>query len=290
MGSDSNLSWSFGAAVPQELKPGSVIDGHLKIISTLGRGQSGIVYRVLNTKNLGFFALKHFRFRAVTELYERLRQEASITTTLAHPGVVRVCNLGVHLERPYLLYEFVDGCTLHSLLKQILPVKRVLGIMRQIAEALAHAHSMGVIHRDLKPKNILVDYHDQSKIADFGLAWAPGNKALTATGCSVGTPRFMSPEQLLGRSKGRDYRADVWSFGVMLYFALTGNYPLSSRELAKIRNNDSSIPLNFDIPNHPGIPNGFETLCKTCLETNTGSRYPSAQELLSDWPDAEGFI
>ncbi|MDF1662313.1 MAG: serine/threonine-protein kinase [Planctomycetota bacterium] len=284
MGSDAKLSWSFGAAVPQELKPGTIIAGRLKVISTVGRGQSGIVYRVLDTRSHSFYAVKHFRFRAMTELFERLRQEAAITIKLAHPGIVRVCDLGVHLERPYLLYEFIDGRTFHSLLKQSPPIERALPILKQIAEALSHAHSMNVIHRDLKPKNILVDYNDQSKIADFGLAWAPGNKALTATGCSVGTPRFMSPEQLLGRSKGRDYKADVWSFGVMLYFSLTGSYPLSSKDLAEIRRQKSTTSLNIDIPSNSSIPKEVLQLCKNCLEADTEIRYASAQELLKDWP------
>lgn len=280
MSSDSPLTWSFGAAVPQELSPGTVINNRFKVISTLGSGQSGFVYRVLDRQGSRFFALKHFRFRALSDLYERLRQEASITHALEHPGLVRVCDVGVYLDRPFILYQQVEGRSFHELLKDRVSVGRAEKLLKQVAEALCFAHSRGVIHRDLKPKNVLVDSLDNALISDFGLAWAPGNKQLTATGFSVGTPRFMSPEQLLGRSKGRDYKADVWSFGVMMVFALTGEYPLQSKDLARIQRGREIV---LKVPSHPALTGSLARVVKGCLQIDPEQRLASAQEIIDTW-------
>lgn len=280
MSSDSSLTWSFGAAVPQELSPGTLINNRFKVISILGRGQSGFVYRVLDRQGSRFFALKHFRFRALSDLYQRLRQEATITHALEHPGLVRVCEVGVYLDRPFILYQQVEGRSFHDLLKDGLDTKRAERLLKQVAEGLSFAHSRGVVHRDLKPKNVLVDSRDHALISDFGLAWAPGNKQLTATGFSVGTPRFMSPEQLLGRSKGRDYKADVWSFGVMMVFAITGEYPLQSKDLARIQRGREIV---LELPSHPALTGALAQIVRGCLQIDPQKRLASAKEIIESW-------
>jgi eukaryotic-like serine/threonine-protein kinase len=283
MDSENKISWTYSEAVPSELEPGTKIENRLKVLSTVGRGQAGVVYRVFDSETQCFYALKLFRFRAVEQHRERLTREGQITASLAHPGIVRVYHLGCYDERPYILYEYIAGENLQEVLQQELSLQQRISYFSQIVTALAFAHDNSVVHRDLKPRNILVDRDHVIKIADFGLAWAPDSEALTATGCSVGTPRFMSPEQLRGESRGRDFRADVWSFGVMLYYALSGNYPYLGNHLSALASNVEKIPLLRLDEVNPKIPASLSQLCHRCLERDPRLRFQSAIGLLRAW-------
>jgi serine/threonine protein kinase len=201
----------------------------VEIVSTLGKGGMGVVYEAIQSRLGRRVALKvlspHLAFNA--SFMRRFNAEAHLLARLQHPNIVTVFDVGIHGGLPYILLERVEGRSLRALLgKGPLPPDRALEIAAMVCDALDCAHSAGIIHRDIKPENILIDERGQAKLLDFGLALSANveDRKGTRVKMRVGTPRYMSPEQLR-RPEDVDARADLYSVGMVLLELLTGKPP-----------------------------------------------------------------
>lgn len=200
----------------------------LEILSTIGKGGMGIVYEAVQSRLGRRVALKvlspHLAFNA--SFMQRFHAEARVLAHLLHPNIVTIFDMGVHGGLPYMLLERVEGRSLRTILKEgPLPPLRALEVVDGVLDALECAHEVGIIHRDVKPENILITPRGRVKLVDFGLAWNPDPEARTTKGRTrVGTPMYMAPEQVR-RPEGVDGRADLYSLGVVLLELLTGRPP-----------------------------------------------------------------
>ena len=208
--------------------------GRYQLISELGRGGMGVVYQAIDPLLERTVALKTLYLIDDTDerrMYsERLMREAHAAAILSHPGIVTIYQIDEDNGIPYIAMEYVQGPSLASLLKKVPIPKRihVHNILRQVADALDYAHGKGVIHRDIKPDNIMIQQGGMVKITDFGIAKAAASSR-TRTGMHLGTPFYMAPEQILGKTV--DGRTDQYALGVVAYQMLTGGCPFSADSL-----------------------------------------------------------
>lgn len=259
--------------------------GRYEIGEELGRGAMGAVYRAFDLQqDRREVAIKVLLQgdKARGEILERFRREARTLARLKHPAIVRVFDHGVYQNRAYIAMEFVAGQTLESMLED-LPLSRGLVLIEEIANALEHAHAAGVVHRDLKPQNILVGSDGKPKIMDFGLAKIlDESNELTRQGDLVGTPIFMSPEQIRGDLRAMGPIADLWALGVLFYNFLTKKLPFTGKtveEVArKVRHWDPPAPheVNED------IPIDLSRICMTALSKDLELRYQTASDFAED--------
>jgi serine/threonine protein kinase len=215
----------------------------------------------------------------------RLAREARIAAGLNHPGVVRLVESGLHDGRPYLLYELVSGArTLDQAFAGASLAQRVTWV-RDVARAVGVAHAHGVVHRDLKPQNVLVDAEGQARVADFGAGWIANDEALTRTGDLVGTPLYLAPEQLVEGSRATSPAVDVWGLGLLLYQALTGAHPFAGAGLSTLL---SRAAAGVEPPSHrrAGLPSPLDEVCRRALAPEPQDRFPHGESLaaaLDDW-------
>ncbi|RUA16951.1 MAG: hypothetical protein DSY55_03065 [Clostridia bacterium] len=206
--------------------------GRFRIEKGIGQGGMGIVYRAYDTVLQRPVALKLLgtHLSGDEQALARFRREAETLIRLKHSNIALVYDFGEHEGRPYIAMEWVDGRTLKDILQEEgrMPLGRGLHILEQIANALDYAHHHGIIHRDIKPANILIDDHDHATLVDFGVAWWDEAPSLTTTGVIVGTPLYMSPEQLLGQPL--DGRSDLYSLAVIAYEMFGGSPPFCGGE------------------------------------------------------------
>ncbi len=261
--------------------------GNYVLSRELGRGGMGVVHKAYDPVLKRDVAIKMILDpgSAGPQAVARFRREAESTARLRHPGIVALHEVGEHEGRPYIVMDYVRGETFEQLLKRdkVTP-RRVAEIVRGVAAALDHAHKQGVIHRDVKPQNVLIDRDGEPRVMDFGLARDVdgGVDQLTMSGQVLGTPSYMAPEQA-GAERGKQGPAtDVWALGVVLYRALAGQLPFRSREAAGIIKE-----VLFDEPKrlrlvdrsiHPDL----ETITHKCLEKETPRRYASAGSLAQE--------
>ena len=219
------LAYSCG-----ELADGSLFAGRYLVIDELGKGGMGCVYRVLDTKVDEEVALKFINpdIAADAKIVERFRTELKVTRRITHRNVCRMYDLSTDGKSLFITMEYIPGEDLANMIQRLgkLPVEKAFIIARQVAEGLAEVHRLGVVHRDLKPKNIMIDRDGEAKIMDFGLARTPHGVKLTEVGHVVGTPSFMSPEQLNGETV--DERSDIFALGVIMFSMLTGVLPFEA--------------------------------------------------------------
>ena len=247
----------------------------------LGRGGGAIVYLAHHTKLSRKVALKILTDHA---LVSRFGQEAEITANLDHPNIVKIYDHRQLEDSHVLFLEFVNGQSLKKKLETgLLTPQSAASIMRTVAIALHYAHKHGVIHRDLKPGNILLNNDDLPKVADFGLAKSrDGNHTETNSGNVIGTPLYMSPEQAKGHGKDAKATMDVYALGAVLYECLVGKVPFNGptvpETLAMVCDQDP-IPLRALDRN---IPRDLETICLKCLSKNPLDRYQSAKDVADD--------
>lgn len=273
---------------------GKVVADKFQLLQLIGAGASSLVYRALQVDLGRTVAFKLLRTDLVSNALkiQRFSQEARLVARLDHPNICRVFDFGILSSgQPYLVLELVDGTSLSSVLKteKLLPVPRAVRLMNEIALGLQEAHAHGIMHRDLKPGNIMVvtGKDDESvKIVDFGLAKAfdaEREEQLSSSGYLIGTPSYMSPEQVVGHSL--DARTDIYSLGCIFYEMLTGKKAVEGQTAFEImgehlRNRPHRLKYeNLDIP--PAI----QEIALKCMQREADQRYQSVQELLAALSD-----
>jgi tRNA A-37 threonylcarbamoyl transferase component Bud32 len=257
--------------------------GRYEIVSVLGQGAMGVVYAGRDP-NLGRqVAIKTYLAQyidpgTVEQYVQRFEREAQVCGQLSHPAIVAIHDV-VHdaAGQPYIVMEFVVGRPLTALIREgPVPLAQALRIAIDVAEALDHAHAQGIVHRDIKPDNILVTRDGHAKVADFGIARLR-NSEMTRTGQSFGTPSFMSPEQFLDSRV--DARSDIFSFGATLYALFTGARPFTGRNVVEvggqIMRHEPPVPSALA----PGLPAAIDAVVMRCLGKAPEARYAAAGEI-----------
>ena len=278
-------SQASGRAMPaRRLADGSQVGERYEIRGFLGRGGMGEVYHAYDRELDRDVALKLIRSDIAEEasVMERFRREVQLASRVTHGNVLRVYDFGERDDLKYLSMQYVDGETLADVIRREgkLDVSRILAIFRQLCEGLAAAHEQGIMHRDLKPANVLLDGRDHVYIADFGLARSIDQSRLTRTGAVVGTPAYMSPEQVKGEPI--DARSEVFALGIILYEMATGREPFAgdSSYAVMMRRLQGPPPpageLNRDLPTH------LRKVLDRCLAPDRDLRYGSVREILRD--------
>jgi serine/threonine protein kinase len=270
--------------------PPSRIDRY-EIVGELGRGMMGVVYEARDPLLGRRVALKTIRVAVgMEEQYreefeKRFYAEARAAATLSHPGIVLVYDVGTdpNTGELFLALEYLEGRSLDAVLRAGKVAWRdALRLMGQVAEALHHAHSQGVIHRDVKPANIMILASGQPKLMDFGIAKIQGS-ALTTGGRFFGTPSYMSPERAGGNPV--DATGDVFSLGAVLFEVVTGQQAFSGPDIASIMTrvvyNDPPAPTTLV----PGLPPELDRVVARCLAKNPAQRYPNGRSLAEDLED-----
>jgi eukaryotic-like serine/threonine-protein kinase len=265
-----------------ELDPGAIVDGRYKVISRLGAGGMADVFLVEDTQLSRRVALKllHRRFSADPAFVERFRREAQSAASLQHPNVVGVYDRGAWDGTYYIAMEYLPGRSLKQLIRQEAPLDplRAIDITLQILKAARFAHRRGVIHRDLKPHNVIVDENDQAKVTDFGIARA-GASDMTETGSIMGTAQYLSPEQAQGHAVSET--SDLYSVGIVLYEMLTGRVPFDAESAVTIalKHVSEAPPLPSRI--NPSIPPALEQAVLWSLNKNPADRPADADQFIS---------
>ena len=266
--------------------PGTVIAGRYRIITLLGKGGMGEVYRADDLTLGQAVALKFLPSRAGSDeaLLDRFRSEVRIARKVSHPNVCRVYDVGDVDGQAFFTMEYVDGEDLASLLRRIgrLPQDKALDIARQLCAGLAAAHSKGVLHRDMKPANVMLDGRGQVVITDFGLAGVAGQ--IQGSDVRSGTPAYMAPEQLAGEEVS--VRSDIYSLGLVLYEVFTGKRALSDKLTVAERSSRTQTLSRPSVVVKELDP-AIERVILRCLEPEAGARPPSVLSVAAALPGGD---
>src|SRR5579883_370945 len=262
--------------------------GRYEIVGELGRGAMGVVYKAVDPVIGRTVAVKTIRLSeegtglSRPELLSRFQTEARAAGLLTHPNIVVVYDAGEEDGLYYITMELVEGKSLQAMLdaRQAFPLPRVLRILEQTCSALQFAHERNVVHRDVKPANLMLTADDTVKVTDFGTAKILQFGTVQQTAHVMGTPSYMSPEQVKGRAV--DGRSDIFSLGVMLYEMVTGEKPFPGQNITtviyKIVNEDPVPPRQIDPTIHPGI----SAIVMKALAKEPDQRYQSCRDMLED--------
>ena len=292
----ANLSAATVTGV--NVRDGDLFADRYRVISTIGKGGMGVVYRAHDRKLDEEVALKVLRpdvMKEDTTLLERFKQEIKLARKISHRNVLRTHDFGESDGIPYISMEYLEGVTLKELVgsKGALPLGIGLRIARQMCQGLEAAHQQGVVHRDIKPQNMLIlPESGDVKIMDFGIArvsevkGAPPPKpesGLTTAGTVMGTPDYMSPEQAQGSLA--DFRSDIYSLGVVLYEVFTGRLPFTGDNLMQVViahiQQQAAAPRSLN----PRIPPALERVIVRCMDKNPGRRYQRVSDMHRDLSD-----
>ncbi len=275
-----------------DITRGSILSDRYEIIEEIGKGGMGKVYKAFDKDINENVALKIIRpeIASNTQIIARFQNELKMARKIAHRNVCKMYDLGKDGDTKYISMEFVPGEDLKTTLKRMGPltIGKAIYVAKQVCEGLAEAHRIGVIHRDLKPRNIMVDREGNTRIMDFGIAASHEVKEITDSRIMLGTPHYMSPEQVSG--KPTDQRSDIYSLGVIMFEMVTGQVPFDGDTTISI-----ALKHRSEQPPDPGeinyrIPDAFSQLILKCLEKDKDKRYQSANEVLSDLRKIEDEI
>lgn len=268
----------------RQLAPGAVVAGRYRVIATAGIGGMGVVYKARDLELDEDVALKVLRpdLGADPDWIARFRRELVLARQVTHRNVVRIHDIGEDQGLRFLTMRYVEGRSLLEVLRAegSLPVARAERIVRQVAEALQQAHDAGVVHRDLKPANVLVEADDTAYVTDFGVARSLGREGLTRTGAVVGTPDYLSPEQVAGEAI--DGRSDVYALGILFYEILTGQLPFPGESQAEILAQRIGGRARDIRETGIAVPAYVRAAIARCLERSPSRRYQSARDLVAD--------
>jgi serine/threonine-protein kinase len=263
---------------------GELIDGRYEIEDLVGTGGMSSVYRARDTVLERRVALKilHEHFSRDPEYVERFRREARAIAQLNHPNIVTVIDRGDFRGRQFIVFELVPGDNLKDVVRRYgpLPVPEALALAHQIARGLAFAHEHGVVHRDVKPQNVLLDESGSAKVTDFGIARSldPGD-GLTQTGTVLGTSDYVAPEQLSGRRV--DGRSDQYSLGVLLYELLTGEVPYSGDNFMAVAVRHLRDPVPSVRERRHDVPERVDEIVIKAMAKQPDDRFPSMEAMVA---------
>jgi serine/threonine protein kinase/tetratricopeptide (TPR) repeat protein len=279
-------------APKEELTTGSTFAGRYQIIEELGKGGMGRVYRALDKELNEEVAIKLVKPEIAKDkkTIDRFKNELKFTRKISHRNVGRMYELMEERGSHFITMEYVPGQDLRGLIRQTgeLTTGKAIAIAKEICEGLEEAHHQGVVHRDLKPSNIIIDVNGNARILDFGIARSIWGKGITGAGTMIGTPEYMSPEQIEGRDV--DERSDIYSLGVILYEMVTGRVPFEGDTPFTI-----GVKHKSELPQNPKeinaqIPDDLNDVILKCLEKDKEKRYPSAGEVRSELENIEKGI
>jgi serine/threonine-protein kinase len=260
--------------------------GRYKITGELGRGAMGAVYRAVDPLIDREVAIKTLLPDLPEDLMgdvrERFLREARSAGRLNHPNIVTIYDVGKSGNLAYMAMEFLQGEELRSLLSsgQPLPIARAIDIAAQVAEGLAYAHQHGVVHRDIKPANVMLSVTGRAKITDFGIARMRSAEVRTQTGIVLGSPRYMSPEQVAG--KRAEPRSDIFALGVILYEMLTGRPPFTGEDVTSVMFQIMNLVPPPPSSINPRAPEVLDFIVTKAIAKAVDDRYASADELAKD--------
>jgi len=268
----------------KELTTGSTFAGRYQIIEELGHGGMGRVYRALDKKLNEEVALKLIRPEIAVDrsALERFHTELKLARRISHPHVGRMYELMEEKGAHFITMEYVPGQDLRGLIRQTgqLTIAKAIAIGKEITEGLGEAHKQGIIHRDLKPSNIIIDRAGNARIMDFGIARSLSGEGITGAGVMIGTPEYMSPEQVEG--KETDQRSDIYSLGVILYEMVTAQVPFEGDTPFTI-----GVKHKSEMPKDPGtlnsaVPADLSAVILKCLEKDKEKRFSGAEDVLAE--------
>ena len=275
-----------------DLKVGSTFGGRYQVLEEIGSGGMGKVYRVLDIEINEKVALKLLNplISSDETMIERFRNELKTARKISHKNVCRMYHIGEEEGNYYITMEYVSGEDLKNTIRRVgqLSIGKAISIAKQIYEGLAEAHKLGIVHRDLKPQNIMIDREGNVRIMDFGIARFQESKGLTDTGTIIGTPEYISPEQVEGKKV--DQRSDIYSSGVILYEMLTGEAPFTGDTPLSV-----AVKHKTDMPKDPKefniqISQELSHVILKCMDKKKEKRYQSTKEILSELSNIEKEI
>ncbi|MDH4270515.1 MAG: protein kinase [Candidatus Aminicenantes bacterium] len=273
----------------QDLATGTLFASRYKIVEELGGGGMGKVFRAHDTKVGEEIAIKLIKpeIAADRATIERFKNELKIARKVVHKSVGRVYDLNEDRGTFYITMEYVRGDDLKAFIRSSgqMAVGTSLRVARQVAEGLAEAHELGIVHRDLKPSNIMIDRQGNARIMDFGIARLAGAKGITGGNVMIGTPEYMSPEQVEGKEAGA--ASDIYSLGIVLFEMLTGRLPFEGETPLSIAVKQKSEAPPDPRTLNPEIPEGLNRVIRKCLEKSKEKRYRTAAEFLADLAGVE---
>jgi eukaryotic-like serine/threonine-protein kinase len=283
-GTASSLRTQTLVPSPDPFSTGTLFAGRYRIIEELGRGGMGQVYKAIDTKIQERIAIKIIRPEIADnpKTIERFRNELKLARQISHRNVCRMHDLGEDGRTHFITMEYVSGENLDKIIRRMkaLNIGTAEDYARQICEGLAEAHRLGVVHRDLKPQNIIIDETGTVRIMDFGIARTFASGGPTGEGMMIGTPDYMAPEQAEGKTA--DQRTDIYAFGLILYEMVAGKRPFDSDTPISV-----AMKHKTEIPRPPRdwnaqVPDELNALILKCLEKDKTKRYQSASELLAE--------
>lgn len=254
--------------------------GEYRLIDFLGAGGMGEVFRATHLK-IGRVAAIKILTEATSggEFVERFFNEARIQASLQHPNIATLYDFLEYQGKPCIVMEYVDGVTIADHLKHhgALPLVEAVRVFKAVAGAIGYIHQHGVIHRDIKSNNVKISARGEVKLLDFGIAKNHTSRNLTLTGGVIGTPNYLSPEQLRGLIA--DARTDIWALGVLFYEMVTGQLPFEATTLGELCDKIGSVKYQRAEQINPSVPREVENIIARCLRKNPAERYQSAGEL-----------
>ncbi len=271
-------------AIGAALTPGTLLGTRYEIVQILGQGGMGAVYKAKDLELDRVVAVKVIRpeLGAQPDILQRFKQELILARQITHRNVIRIFDLSEANGIKFITMEFIEGQDLKSLIteKGRIGFDETVQIIEQVCLALEAAHGEGVVHRDLKPQNIMMDKQGRASVMDFGIARSVEAGGMTMTGMVIGTPEYMSPEQVMGEHV--DVRSDLFTLGVILFELLTGAMPYKSDSLQgamfKRTRELPKPPIEVD----PNVPQVLSDITAKCLQIDPARRYQSAREILTD--------
>src|SRR5580693_10101266 len=266
---------------------GTTLSGRYRLEARIGAGGMSTVYRALDGTLQRQVAIKLLNREVASDSdqLERFRREARAVAQLSHPHIVGVIDAGEDENRPYIVFEYVEGETLKDRIRRLgrLPIAEAVAYAIEIARALGAAHARHIVHRDVKPQNVLIDDEGSAKVTDFGIARTLDEEGLTADGRVLGTTDYVSPEQALGRPVTG--QSDLYSLGIVLYEMLTGEVPFKGENQVAV----AMKHVREEIPDvqskRPEVSSALAAIVDTATAKRVEDRYADDAELIADLED-----